>query len=67
MPRLFALARNWRQRPPLRDMVQSYLGIEIKDLPLSGAPMLFPEGAENTEKDLEEFITMFGAAGGRMA
>lgn len=60
LPRLFAMDKFWRRHPPLRDMVQAYLGIKIE-------PEKESAGHENTEKDLEEFTQMFNAAGGSLS
>ena len=57
LPRFLALDRHWRRRPPLRDMVQAYLGIE---------PQIPPEPTGNDQTDLDAFIELFRAAGGSM-
>lgn len=55
MPRFLALDRHWRRHPPLRDMVQAYLGIK---------PAQPPKTPGNDQTDLDEFIEIFRAAGG---
>lgn len=60
LPRLYSLNARLKRHPPLRDMVQAYLGIQSPDThPASKAAE-----SGNTEKDLEEFIEMFRKAGG---
>lgn len=57
LPRFLALDAHWRRHPPLRDMVQAYLGIKA------------PEEQKtlgNDQNDLDEFIQMFQSAGGSM-
>ena len=55
LPRFLALDRHWRRHPPLRDMVQAYLGIRPAE------PYKTPG---NDQADIDEFIEMFKAAGG---
>ncbi|MDA8256440.1 MAG: hypothetical protein M0Z99_12515 [Betaproteobacteria bacterium] len=61
LPRFLALDRHWRRNPPLRDMVQAYLGIKP-------GPDRLPSNTttENDQADLDEFIELFKAAGGSM-
>ena len=70
------LRRYWAQHPPLREMVQAYLGIKpevIKIEPKSVTQQSTPSssnkpgtaGSQNTEADMKAFIEMFQAAGGR--
>jgi hypothetical protein len=69
IPRLYALRRYWAQHPPLREMVQAYLGIKPevikteKSRTVSHKPST--AGSQNTEADMKAFIEMFQAAGGR--
>jgi hypothetical protein len=56
LPRFLALDRHWSRRPPLRDMVQAYLGIR---------PAPQTKTAGNEQADLDAFIELFQAAGGR--
>ena len=66
IPRLYAMKRYWQQHPPLREMVQAYLGIEVKASPKSKTAT--PSGggeSQNTEADLEDFVRIFQSAGGR--
>ncbi|QKE40367.1 MAG: hypothetical protein HO274_02735 [Ferrovum myxofaciens] len=71
IPRLYALRRYWAQHPPLREMVQAYLGIKIESK--SVIPQSTPSSSnkpsttcsQNTEADMKAFIEMFQAAGGR--
>ena len=58
LPRFLALDAHWSRNPPLRDMVQAYLGIK---------PQTPPNTAGNDQTDLDEFIELFKAAGGSMA
>ena len=58
LPRFLALDRHWRRHPPLRDMVQAYLGIR------SAEPT---QTFGNDQTDLDEFIERFQAAGGSIA
>ena len=60
IPRLIAMNRHWRQHPPLQVMVQNYLGIKPAPEPRHTA-----EASVNSETDLEQFMQMFAAAGGR--
>ena len=67
IPRLFALKQYWARHPPLRDMVQAYLGIKtstpaVTSNPTTRTPNSSPH---NTQADLDAFIEMFQAAGGR--
>ncbi len=55
LPRFLALDRHWSRHPPLRDMVQAYLGIE---------PAQPKKTTGNDQTDLDEFIELFQAAGG---
>ncbi len=66
IPRLYALKRYWQQHPPLREMVQAYLGIEVRTATKS-IPATPSGGSEahNTEADLEDFVRIFQSAGGR--
>ena len=60
IPRLLAMNRHWRQHPPLQAMVQAYLGIK----PPTDTPRTTPAQG-NSPADLEQFMQMFAAAGGR--
>ena len=62
LPRFLALDRHWRRHPPLRDMVQAYLGIEP---PLERETSNSSIG--NDQTDLDAFIELFQAAGGSIA
>ena len=55
LPRFLALDAHWRRHPPLRDMVQAYLGIK---------PAQPPKTPGNDQADLDAFIELFRAAGG---
>ena len=59
IPRLFALKQYWAKNPPLREMVQAYLGIKTETKAVTNKP------TQNTEADLQGFIELFQAAGGR--
>ncbi|WP_051862337.1 hypothetical protein [Ferrovum myxofaciens] len=64
IPRLYALRRYWAQHPPLREMVQAYLGIKPEGFKTE--PKAVPhKSIQNTEADMKAFIEMFQAAGGR--
>ena len=71
IPRLYALRRYWAQHPPLREMVQAYLGIKIEPKSViqpstpSSSNKPSTAGTQNTEADMKAFIEMFQAAGGR--
>ena len=58
LPRFLALDRHWSRHPPLRDMVQAYLGIQ---------PAWPAKTTGNDQTDLDEFIELFKAAGGSIA
>ena len=62
LPRFLALDRHWRRHPPLRDMVQAYLGIKP---PLERETSNPSTG--NDQADLDAFIELFRAAGGSIA
>lgn len=55
--RYAALRRHWRQRPPLRDMVQAWMGIE---------PPAPPAPPASEDEQIQQFINLFAAAGGRI-
>ena len=60
------MKRYWQQHPPLREMVQAYLGIEVKAATTSKTATPTGGGeAQNTEADLEDFVRIFQSAGGR--
>jgi hypothetical protein len=61
-PRLFSMNARLRKNPPLRAMVQAYLGIQSPDL----APVKKSENVENSEAELDDFIKMFSASGGKV-
>ena len=72
IPRLYALRRYWAQHPPLREMVQAYLGIKPEVLKTEGravphkpTPPAPDTTTQNTEADMKAFSEMFQAAGGR--
>ena len=70
VPRLVAMNRFWRTNPPLREMVQAYLGIKIETPTAKPTSPTAPDqlGAhQNTEQDVEEFAQMFNAIGGSLA
>ncbi len=48
IPRLSALNKRWRKNPPLREMMQAYLGIE-------------PEVREEPSGSIDDLFQMFGA------
>lgn len=58
IPRLLKMNRYWRAHPPLREMVQAYLGIEI--------------GAEDDREvakqhnEVDGLIALFGGIGGSL-
>lgn len=58
IPRMQKLNRFWACNPPLRDMVQAYLGIK------RDAPAPRQSESKNTEQDLRDFAQLFSAAGG---
>ena len=60
VPRLLAMRRFWQKYPPLRDMVQAYLGIKTMSAKASSKQEI-----QNTPQDLHDFMKMFAAAGGR--
>ncbi len=55
IPRLVAMERFWRHHPPLRDMVQAYMGIE-------GAPTAESGGMGG----IDELVQAFGGVGGSL-
>lgn len=63
IPRLFALKQYWAKNPPLREMVQAYLGIKTETRAVTNKPST--ACSQNTEADLQGFIELFQAAGGR--
>ena len=65
IPRFFALKQYWARHPPLRDMVQAYLGIETGTKTVTSNPTTSNPSPHNTPADLDAFIQMFQAAGGR--
>ena len=48
--------RYWRMHPPLREMVQAYLGIEIN----------MDDGGQHAGQDLDGLIALFGGIGGSL-
>lgn len=55
IPRLVAMDRFWRRHPPLRDMVQAYLGIEVGAMVDSGAG-----------NNIDDLVQAFGGIGGSL-
>ena len=56
IPRLLKMNRYWRTHPPLREMVQAYLGIE-------------PDADDDRQgagQDLDGLIAIFGGIGGNL-
>ncbi len=56
IPRLIEMNRYWRAHPPVREMVQAYLGIEIRD----------DRDAGGSQGDVDGLIALFGGIGGRI-
>ena len=56
IPRLLKMNKFWRSNPPLRDMVQAYLGIQPPD----------PEKdiSKQSEDDADAFMREFASIGG---
>ncbi len=55
IPRLLKMNKFWRENPPLREMVQAYLGIKIEPVKDAG---------QQSEQDAEAFIRDFASIGG---
>ncbi len=55
IPRLLKMNKFWRENPPLRDMVQAYLGIQIETEKDAG---------QQSEQDAESFMREFASIGG---
>lgn len=58
IPRLFAMDKYWRSHPPLREMVQAYLGIKSDDYGIKDKP----EASGN----MDDLLQMFGGIGGSL-
>ena len=58
IPRLLKMNRYWRAHPPLREMVQAYLGIEI------GADD--DREVARQDSDMDGLIALFGGIGGSL-
>ena len=56
IPRLLKMNQYWRAHPPLREMVQAYLGIEIKT----------DDSGQEAGQDLDGLIALFGGIGGSL-
>lgn len=61
IPRLLAMNSYWAKHPPVHLLVAAYMGFkpEPKNLPSKAA-----SEQNNTERDLQDFMQMFGSAGG---
>lgn len=63
IPRVLAMNRYWEKHPPLHLMVAAYLGVTTQ----SGSETQdFKTEADNSASDLEHFMEMFSAAGGKI-
>lgn len=58
--RYAAFCRQWRRSPPLRDMVQAYLGIES----VADQPLPQDQDADDEAAAIDAFVRNFAAAGG---
>ena len=58
IPKLLKMNQYWRAHPPLREMVQAYLGIEI------GADD--GRAVARQDNDMDGLIALFGGIGGSL-
>jgi hypothetical protein len=57
IPRLLKMNRYWHTNPPVREMVQAYLGIEINT---------DDDKPTRQDNDLDGLIALFGGIGGSL-
>ena len=57
IPRLLKMNQYWRTHPPLREMVQAYLGIEINT---------DDDKPARQDNDVDGLIALFGGIGGSL-
>lgn len=57
VPRLLKMNRYWRTNPPVREMVQAYLGIEIAG---------DDDKPTRQDSNVDELIAIFGGIGGKI-
>jgi hypothetical protein len=57
IPRLLKMNRYWHTNPPVREMVQAYLGIEINT---------DDDKQARQDNDLDGLIALFGGIGGSL-
>jgi len=55
IPRLLKMNRYWRTNPPVREMVQAYLGIAADD-----------DKPARQDSNVDELIALFGGIGGKI-
>lgn len=57
IPRLLKMNRYWHTNPPVREMIQAYLGIEITS---------DDDKPARQDSNVDELIAIFGGIGGKI-